>query len=176
MSNFLQGGRLRTATQNLAIYVVFAFVAIVFLFPLLWVASLSLKNLQTLFAYPPVLIPRAPAFRNYIEVFKQSQLGVFLFNSGTIVLFTVLGTLLVAIPAAFAFSRTNFRSKNLFLFAILIFQMMSPLLIAIPLYRYFNAIGILDKHWSTILVYIAGAPLSDLAAPRLLQLHTQVSR
>jgi multiple sugar transport system permease protein len=154
-SRLVHGSALQGQLQNAGLYLIYAAVALVFLFPLLWVASLSLKDLSTLFAYPPRLIPQDPAFGNYVEVFKQSQLGVFLVNSAKIVVFTVLGTLLVAIPAAFAFSRTHFRSKNLFLFGILIFQMMSPLVIAIPLYRYFNVIGILNQHWSTILVYIA---------------------
>jgi multiple sugar transport system permease protein len=155
MSSLVHGSRLRANLQNAAIYAVFIGVALVFLFPLLWVTSLSLKSLSTLFAYPPVLIPREPAFINYVDVFRQSQLGVFLLNSAKIVFFTILGTLVVAIPAAFAFSRTRFRAKGFLLFAILVFQMMSPLVIAIPLYRYFNAIGILNQHWSTILVYVA---------------------
>ena len=155
MSNVLHGSRFRANVENATIYLVFVAVAVVFLFPLLWVASLSLKTLGTLFAYPPELIPSEPAFMNYLDVFRQSQLGLFLYNSGKIVFFTILGTLVVAIPAAFAFSRARFGAKNLLLFAILIFQMMSPLVIAIPLYRYFNALGILNQHWSTILVYIA---------------------
>lgn len=145
----------RPIVQKVSLYILYLAVVVVFLFPVLWVVSLSLKTLQTLFMFPPELIPSEPAFVNYVKVFGQSQLGIFLVNSAKIVSLTILGTLLVATPAAFAFSRTRFRSKNLFLFGILIFQMMSPLIIAIPLYRYFNTLGILNEHWSTILVYIA---------------------
>src|SRR6056297_2386467 len=140
---------------NIGIYICYAIIIMAFLFPLIWIISLSLKDLQNLFSVPPEIIPKDPAFSNFRKVFDQSNLGRYLFNSVKIVFFTVVGTLIISVPAAFNFSRLRFKLKKSMLFGVLIFQMMSPLIIAIPLFRYFNALGIQDRHWSLILIYIA---------------------
>jgi len=140
---------------NIGIYICYAIIIMAFLFPLIWIISLSLKDLQNLFSVPPEIIPKDPAFSNFRKVFDQSNLGRYLFNSVKIVFFTVVGTLIISVPAAFNFSRLRFKLKKSMLFGVLIFQMMSPLIIAILLFRYFNALGIQDRHWSLILIYIA---------------------
>jgi len=140
---------------NIGIYISYGIIILTFLFPLIWIISLSLKDLQNLFAVPPKIIPDTFAFENYNRVFRQSDLGGYLINSVKIVFFSIVGTLIISVPAAFNFSRLRFKFKKGMLFGVLIFQMMSPLIIAIPLFRYFNALGIQDKHWSVILIYIA---------------------
>jgi len=71
------------------------------------------------------------------------------------------GVLIVALPAAYAFSRFQFRGKGLSMMALLLFQMISPLVIMVPLYRYMNRLGLLDTHFAVVMVYIAlGVPLA----------------
>jgi multiple sugar transport system permease protein len=61
----------------------------------------------------------------------------------------------VAAPAAFAASRMRFRGRQSFLVAVLSLQMISPLVIMIPLYRYYADLGLLDSYLTTSMVYIA---------------------
>jgi multiple sugar transport system permease protein len=64
-------------------------------------------------------------------------------------------------PAAYAFSRYNIRGKGLWMMALLAFQMISPLVIMVPLYRYMSRLGLIDTHFGVIMVYIAlGVPLA----------------
>lgn len=132
-----------------------ALVIAFFVFPLLWVISLSLKTLREAYAFPPALVPENPTIANYIGVWKTTPVTRYLLNSVKIVLFTVAGSLLISIPAAYAFSRFRFRGKQTTLFGILAFRMVSPLVILIPLYRYFAALRLLDTHIGVIAVYIA---------------------
>jgi multiple sugar transport system permease protein len=139
---------------NLLIYLFFAFVVIVFIGPILWMISLSLKTRQEIFTYPPRLFPKVLALGNYVQVLIASKIPLYLWNSVMITFFAVLGNLLVVIPAVFAFSRMRFNFREQTLFIILMFQMISPLITAIPLYRYFVKLGLLNSHLGLIIVYI----------------------
>lgn len=136
------------------IYLSFALVIALFIGPVLWVISLSLKTRADVFSFPPRLIPRPFAFQNYAIVMTQSRIPLYLMNSLKITFFTLIGNLLITIPAAFAFSRFTFRGRQKVLFLILLFQMISHLIIAIPLYRYFIDLGMLNSHAGLILIYI----------------------
>ena len=68
--------------------------------------------------------------------------------------------MLFATPAAYALSRFHFRHRNLAMIGLLAFQMISPLVIMVPLYRYMDRVGLTDSHFGAALLYIAiAAPL-----------------
>ena len=139
---------------NVGIYVLFVLIFLVFIGPILWMISLSLKTPADIYSYPPKLIPHPFAFVNYLTVIDQSRIPLYLWNSVKITFFAIVGNLLVTVPAVFAFSRFRFRFKEQALFGILMFQMISQLIIAIPLYRYFVKLGMLNNHFGLILIYI----------------------
>jgi multiple sugar transport system permease protein len=142
-------------------YVMFAAVTVFFIFPLLWVLSLSLKDVPELFATPPLLFPTEPRFENYLYVLERTNVGTYLGNSLFIVLSTIALVLLIALPSAYVFSRMEFRFKRTALLAILIFQMVSPVVVAIPLYRFFSQVDLLNSYGSLIAVYVAiGLPVA----------------
>jgi multiple sugar transport system permease protein len=63
--------------------------------------------------------------------------------------------MVVSAPAAYAFSRLTFRGSGGLLIGVLGLQMVSPLVVVIPLYRYFDRLNLLDSYFSTSMVYIA---------------------
>jgi multiple sugar transport system permease protein len=141
--------------SNIGIYISYVFIVIFFLFPILWVLSLSLKSVQEIFANPPVLIPLSPRLENYTYVIETLGIMTYFKNSAIIVAATLIFTLLFAIPAAYGFSRFSFRYKRQSLFLLLVFQMISPIIIAIPLYRFFVSIGWENNLVTLIAVYVA---------------------
>lgn len=138
----------------LLFYILLAFIIVLFIGPILWMVSLSLKTKVEVFGYPPRLLPAKPMFSNYAHVIANSRIPLYLLNSFKLTLFSTLGNLLITIPAAFAFSRFRFFLRNQFLFVILMFQMISQLIISIPLYRYFIHLRMLNSHLGLILIYI----------------------
>jgi multiple sugar transport system permease protein len=137
------------------IYVAFILISLFFLFPIFWVLSLSLKTVSQLFASPPILFPLHPQFENYTYVIENTPIVSYMVNSVQIVLFTVLFTLLISVSAAYGFSRFRFQFKRVSLMAVLTFQMVSQVVIAIPLYRFFEQLGLLNNYGSLIAVYVA---------------------
>ena len=148
----------RTAQRRIGdalTYLVFAAAVAFFGGPLLWVLSLSIRTRQEVYVTSLRLIPETPTFENYVEVFYSAQFSVFLINSLKLSVAGSVGAILVAAPAAYAFSRLSFRGNSALLLGVLALQMISPLVIVIPLYRYFARLNVLDSHFSTAMVYIA---------------------
>jgi multiple sugar transport system permease protein len=123
--------------------------------PLLWVLSLSLRTQEDILVTSLNPIPDSPTLGNYGDVLESAQFPRFLVNSGILALIGSFGALAIAAPSAYAFSRMRFRGRDLLLVAVLALQMISPLIVAFPLYRYFASLGLLDSIPATGLVYIA---------------------
>ena len=108
------------------IYLFLVIWAIIVLFPFYWMVLTSVKNTA---AYNnekiPEFITLAPTGENYVKAFTEVSLGRYFVNT---LIFTVVTTglmMLVIVPAAFAFSRLEFKGKNL-LFALFLSMMMIP--------------------------------------------------
>ena len=149
------GRRAQRRVGDVMTYLVFFFALLFFGGPLLWLLSLSIRTQQEIFITSLRLIPENPPFENYPEVLYTAQFSVFLLNSLKLALAGSIGALVVSAPAAYAFSRLTFRGNKLFLIGVLGLQMISPLVVVIPLYRYFDRLNLVDSHFSTAMVYIA---------------------
>ena len=123
--------------------------------PLLWILSLSLRTQEDILVTTVNPVPTDPTLGNYEEVLRSAQFPRFLLNSAILSAIGSLGAMVVAAPAAYAFSRMVFRGRRGLLIGILALQMISPLVLAFPLYRYFASLGILDSVPVTGLVYVA---------------------
>jgi len=141
--------------KNIFLYIIYIIVIIAFLFPVIWVFSLSVRSLTEIFKYPPRLIPSHITFENYTKVLHMSLIKKYFLNSSLYVILTVFGTLIISIPASYAFSRLRSRKKGPILISILAFQMISPLIIAIPIFGYFMKLHLLDTYLGVIIAYIA---------------------
>ena len=146
---------LRFNGKKIIIWSLYLIVSLFFIFPVFWAISLSLKTPAEIFQYPPSLWPTQATLSNYMEVLRDTSMINYLSNSFKLVVYTVVGTLIVAIPGGYSFSRFNFKNKSLFLFIILIFQMISPIVIGIPIYRYYSNLGLLNSYFGLSMVYIA---------------------
>ena len=146
--------RRRLDATKILIYASYLIVILLFWGPVAWMISLSLKTIPDILAYPPKLFPSHFAIENYGTIFAKSTIPRNMLNSAKITVITVVGTLLVTVPAAYAFSRFRFKGRTQILMAILLFQMISTLIIILPLYRYFIKLNLLDSHFGLILIYI----------------------
>lgn len=145
----------KTKWARIGLYISFVLVVLGFLFPLLWVLSLSLQTRFEVLQVPPSIIPTSFAFENYAEVLDTAPVLQYLWNSFRIVISTVILTLIIAIPAAFALSRYKMKLKNHFMVAILMTQMVSAVVITIPIYRLFASWGLINQLWLVIIIYVA---------------------
>lgn len=110
-------------------YAALGLVAVIFIFPLLFMAMSSLKPDQQLLADTDSLRAFLPvgdiSFDNYFAAFDRAPIGVFVFNSVLVTGVTVLLTILVCSLAAFAFVFLNWTGRGV-IFSILLATLIIP--------------------------------------------------
>lgn len=140
---------------DVATYAVYLLVVTFFMVPLLWLLSLSIRTPAEIFVSELRLWPQAPTFQNYLDVLSNPRFLLYLWNGMKLAVIGAAGAMLVGAPAAYAFSRFRFSFRQGLLVGILALQMISPLVIMVPLYRYMERLNLLDSHLGASLVYIA---------------------
>lgn len=143
------------------------------LVPFLITLSVSLKTRGEVFS-DPRLIPRNPTLAAYAEQLARPEFRAAFMNSVWVGLGTTIFTLLLAVPAAYAFARWNFRGRHLLLLFTLIPRLVPSIGMLVPLYRLAVALGMLDKRTTLIIVYTG--MLLPLAVWLLVGFFQQVPR
>lgn len=132
-----------------------ALVAGAFVLPLLWLFSVSLKTKAGVYAYPPEWLPADASFANYGFVLARTEVPYYLWNSGKVAVLATLGTLVLGVPAAFVLSRERLAGAQGLTTGLLAAQMVSPIVLLVPLYGLVGRLGLLDTHAGLVLVYAA---------------------
>ena len=145
----------RVFSRRWPIRIALAIVAIAFLLPQLWLVSLSLKDRGAVFAYPPRWIPENPSLFNYVFALTGTQVPWYLWNSVKVALAATLLTLAAGIPAAYVMSRERFAGRRPLLVTLLAVQMLSPVVLLLPLYATIDRLGLIDTHLGLVLTYAA---------------------
>lgn len=116
-------------------------VAILFLIPLLWMLSSSLKPTYQIFETPPRWIPNPPRWENYTEALTTLPFALYIRNTAVITLLTIVGHLLSCTLIAYAFARLQAPGRDA-LFVVMLATMMLPYPVTMtPLYVIFNRLG-----------------------------------
>lgn len=122
------------------------------LFPLYWLLMLSLKtDAQALGGGSGVFF--APTFRHYRDLLFNTDFPRFLTNSVVIGLGSTALSLLLGVPAAYAFSRWRFRGSRIALLWILAVRMVPGLAYVIPVFVIYQRLGLLDTRIGLVLIY-----------------------
>lgn len=143
-------------SQSVA-YLFMTALAFVFMIPLLWMLSTSLKARWEVFVYPPQWIPSPFHWENYAEAFSRYPLGRFILNTAYLVAANLIGELFSVPLVAYGFARLRFPGKKV-IFLVVIATMMIPGHIQlIPLFAIYNTFGLIDTYWPLILPAFSGS-------------------
>jgi hypothetical protein len=163
------GSRRRRRLQAGLVYAVLIALAVIFLFPLLWVLGLSLKTRLQVFADPPLFI-WWPTLENYIDVLGRSDFLLAFVNTLVVAGSAVTLSLSVGVPAAYAFARFPFTGRSFLFFALLVMRMLPPIAVLVPMYVLFSKLGLATTRLSVVLAYSTFAlPLVVWLMARLLR-------
>ena len=137
---------------NLAAYAVIFLYLLFLLFPILWIALLSVKTEVQAFADPPLFIFQ-PTFDNYYKLFTEERFGSYLFNSIVVAVSSSVLCLAVGIPMAYASARTKTKANQRILVWVLISRMAPAMTYVIPYFIVFSQLKLIDTHLGLILTY-----------------------
>lgn len=128
---------------------------IITIFPLYWILLTSFKPANQIAEYPVRYWPRQFTLDNYTSLFQKSEFGSYLLNSIIVSAAAALVATAIALLSAYILSRYQFRGKGAVMMAFLITQMIPAFIALGPLYQMFTNLGLVDKRFGLVLIYIA---------------------
>jgi len=162
----------KSIKRKIVYYILLFIVAIVILFPFVWIFLTSLKAPGDIISYPPKFIFNA-SWDNYKNLFVKSQSGAasstlnfprYYLNSLIIAGFGTILSLIIGFGAGYTLTRAKFKKEETrenIAFTLLSFWFGPELAIILPLYIIFNKFSLLDNHFALILAYqLIGIPFA----------------
>jgi multiple sugar transport system permease protein len=122
--------------------------AVVFLFPLYWMATSGLKSASEVLQSPPTLVPHSLSFHNYSTAWSDFNLGRYILNTTYYAAGALVLQLVFDVAAAYALSKLRPVLGNVVLGMMLATLMIPATVLVIP--NYLTAINIPVLHWSLI--------------------------
>jgi multiple sugar transport system permease protein len=134
------------------------------LFPLYWALNTSLSTLSGADSTPAHYFPSPLVGASYRAVFGignsaygiSAELGRSLLNSVIESGAAMIVTVVIAILAAYAFARMQFRFKRTIFVSVLATLLLPAYATLIPLYRIMANLGLVNTYLAVILVYVSG--------------------
>ena len=138
--------KLRENLRKAVIYGLLGLGALIFVAPLYWMITTSLKTNAEAYLIPPTLFPRVFRFANYSDAwnYEDMQFTVWTLNTMFITAAVMVGVLLTSSLCAYGFARMRFPGRDFWFFATLASVMLPSQVTLIPLYILFFRIGWLD--------------------------------
>ncbi len=140
----------RKVLSNVVFYAVVVLMALVVLFPFLWMLSSSFKTQVDIIAWPPKLLFE-PTLRNYEKVFGEQNFLKYFVNSTIVGTASVGLSLVLGLPAAYSIAR--FTQRRLAVF-ILLARLMPGIAFLMPWYVVFSRMGLMDSYTALILSHM----------------------
>jgi len=144
--------RYRGLLKNAFWYLVLSLIALVTIFPFVWVFFTSFKGpSDPIVSVPPQLFPTEPTFDNYIRVWNQLPIPYFFLNSILVSCGTVALNLLFTSLAAYPLAKMKFKGRDAIFFLLLATFIIPPQLTSIP--SFYLAVKVF-KYYDSILALI----------------------
>lgn len=145
-----RNGPLQSTLNIFRIFIIFIILAFIAL-PVVWILSTSLSQRIAMFKLPPRLFS-AFIIDNFKFVFTQMSINSWIINSLIISIGTMILSLIIGVPAGYAFSRINFRGKKLLLIMILLTRALPTIVLVMPFRLIMQNFGLLGTRTAVILI------------------------
>ncbi len=124
----------RKGWQKVALYVFVIVLCIVILYPYLVMFITALKDKKGMYATEYIL-PQVWHWSNFAEIWDAAPILRYFLNSFAIAGGATLLAIVCGIPAAYALARMKFKGKGIFMGAVIMSQMFSPVVLLVGIYK-----------------------------------------
>lgn len=142
------------ALRRMALYLGVLVVTLYSVFPIYWMALSSTRPQQDLFTKTS-LVPWPIDWESYRSLLELTDYLRQFANSLVVAVVTVTLTMVFSILIAYALTRLRFRGKTAIVAAMLFGYMFPPLMLAIPMFSLFNAVGLTDSLFALVGAHLA---------------------
>jgi multiple sugar transport system permease protein len=137
--------KLLQTVSRLALYLLVAAVSLLTIFPIYWMLVTTFQSSKFTLHYPPPLFPQEIRFNQFVELFANHPIALWLRNSFLIATMSMLLCTALTVLGAYALSNLRWKGRSLFGLFLLVTQMLPEILIVIPLYVIYRQLNMLDS-------------------------------
>lgn len=143
-----------TLRRQLVLYLALAPFILAALLPFIWMIATSVKPNDELFQSPPRWWPEHPTLGVYTNVLFKTDLGRIAINSLAISVMTTALALALGATAGYGFARFRFFGRDALAVSVLFSQLLPGSVVLIPLYLYFDRLGLIDRYPALVISYL----------------------
>jgi raffinose/stachyose/melibiose transport system permease protein len=143
--------------KKLLLYIVLGAVAIVQIYPLVWMILISFKDNNEIFSGNIMGLPKRFLWQNYVVAIRDAKVGVFFLNSVKVSALTLFFTICLSLCVAYAISRLEWKNSKTVLNFFLLGIMIPSQAVIMPIYELASKTHLLNTHFLLICVYIVFA-------------------
>lgn len=152
----------RSTAGSIGYFTILIVAGLFMVLPLYYCVVTSVKPLDELLIFPPKFFVQRPTFANFKALPSllsnlQVPISRYLFNTLFITIVTTVSTIISGSMAAFAFSKSKVKGKNLMFNLVQMMLLYNGTTLAVPQYLIFSKMGIIDSYWAYILPSIPSA-------------------
>jgi trehalose/maltose transport system permease protein len=146
------GRKARKLLGRVAFYLFLALIIFYTVFPFYWAIVSSLKSGGELFNVD--FWPPQPAWGNYVAVFQEQPFGRNILNSVFVAVSTVILSLVLAVAAAYALGRIQFRGRTTLLIVVLGVSMFPQIAVLSGMFELIRSLGLYNNLLALTLSYM----------------------
>jgi len=150
-----------TRVKLIVCYTIVAIASFVFFVPFFWLVRSSLMDHGQLFRFPVQIFPNPIVWQNYPEALRAQPFVLFFRNTIFLVLMNILGLVITASMAGYAFSRLVWRGKKIVFYCLLSTMMIPGFTTLIPTFLIWGNLGFHNTYIPLILpAWLGGGAFS----------------
>lgn len=136
----------RSRIADMGVYALLAGVSLLFVIPVFWIFSTSLKPTPEILVTPMTLLPRRPTLEHYLAALSRDFRHYLLNSLIASTSATAMG-LALAIPAGFGFAKFRYPTSGTLLSFTVVSRAFPPIALALPFFLEFGVLGLTDNPW-----------------------------
>ena len=139
--------------------------ASVFIFPFLWMVSVSLQTeeeMRLAHGFFNQLVPSSWRFQNYGDVFGVVPFLRYFYNSARVTGLTLVGTLFTSTLVAYAFSRLRFPGRDVMVYIMLTTIILPHFILLIPMFRMYSFLGLINTYFPLVVPAFLGGGAGNI--------------
>ena len=146
---------MKTRRSGMLVNAALVLVAVLTLFPLLWMVSASFMPAGSANTLPPPLLPKHPTLEHYVALFTRLDLLRNLLNSLLISSVTTVLSLFINALAGYAFAKLRFAGRDP-IFSLLVAGLVVPAQVGmLPLFLMVRGLGLVNTPWGVMIAALA---------------------
>ena len=148
---------MKSQSQNrligkLVVYLLLCVLAVIMLVPFVWMITASLKLNKDIFVIPYEWFSANPRWANYVDIWTKIPLARFTLNTVKLTVIVTLLQLFTSSFAAYAFSKLEFKGRNVLFLAYVATIAVPWQVYMVPQFMFMRSLGLADTHLAIIIL------------------------